>query len=92
MNEARDREIIRAALLITRVRSDYSDLAWIADIRKAVSHLLSAHRVDMLLLRLHDDGEIELRRADMVQGCEDIAAESALHCLTETWHYAGPVA
>jgi hypothetical protein len=81
--------IIRAALTITRSTSPYSELPWIADVRAAVSHLLTAAEVDAALLAGREEGWVILRTADLVQGCADKAAASELRDLTDRYHYAG---
>lgn len=86
---ASETDIVKAALTITRSCSPYSELAFIADIRAAVSHMLDVDRVDATLIALWQDGEIVLERADMVQGCADKVTQSELSYITETFHYAG---
>jgi hypothetical protein len=86
---ATNADIIRAALLITRSTSPYGELAWIADIRAAVSHLMNAAEVNATLLAGWHAGWVVLERADMVQGVADKAAASELRYETESFHYTG---
>lgn len=91
MSSSSEIEIVKAALLITRATSPYSSLPWIADVRAAVRHMLPAERVDAILIALaqSERPQVELRRADMVDGVAIIAAASELHYETACWHYAG---